>query len=168
MTKHKIFTWAALWCKMQPKLVIPIFGWRPCWPAKCRLLKFTNTLPEGLKADFHWKVMPLTVFGITFNLNWMVICRFCLCVHSSVTEEHGALRHILCRGPFSATFGPLLKNFLYHFGSQKIFPGPQLSGALSSWTNPDYCALRHCVYIIFILAKSHGVCGFINIFLLLV
>jgi hypothetical protein len=28
---------------------------------------------------------------------------------SSVTEEHGALRHILCRGPFSATFGPLLK-----------------------------------------------------------
>jgi hypothetical protein len=44
---------------------------------------------------------------------------------SSVTEEHGALRHILCRGPFSATFGPLLKNFfrsVYHFGSQKIFP----------------------------------------------
>jgi hypothetical protein len=30
---------------------------------------------------------------------------------SSVTEEHGALRHILCRGPFSATFGPYLKNF---------------------------------------------------------
>ena len=63
---------------------------------------------------------------------------------SSVTEEHGALRHILCRGPFSATFAPLLKNFfrrpppnppqptppprrqkifrsVYHFGSQKIF-----------------------------------------------
>jgi hypothetical protein len=32
-------------------------------------------------------------------------------ISSSVTEEHGALRHILCRGPFSATFGPLLKNF---------------------------------------------------------
>jgi hypothetical protein len=30
---------------------------------------------------------------------------------SSVTEEHGALRHILCRGPFSATFGHLLKHF---------------------------------------------------------
>jgi hypothetical protein len=30
---------------------------------------------------------------------------------SSLTEEHGALRHILCRGPFSATFGPLLKKF---------------------------------------------------------
>jgi hypothetical protein len=31
-------------------------------------------------------------------------------IPSSVTEEHRALRHILCRGPFSATFGPLLKN----------------------------------------------------------
>jgi hypothetical protein len=30
---------------------------------------------------------------------------------SSVTEEHGALRHILCRGPFSATFAALLKIF---------------------------------------------------------
>jgi hypothetical protein len=45
------------------------------------------------------------------------ICRYANCLSmysislSSVTEEHGALRHILCRGPFSATFGPLLKNF---------------------------------------------------------
>ena len=29
-------------------------------------------------------------------------------LNSSVTEEHGALRHILCRGPFSA---PYLKTF---------------------------------------------------------
>jgi hypothetical protein len=52
---------------------------------------------------------------------------------SSVTEEHGALRHILCRGPFCHTslvtkrtvrVPRRQKNFrsVYHFGSQYIFP----------------------------------------------
>ena len=34
---------------------------------------------------------------------------FPLLLCSSVTEEHGALKHILCQGPFSTIFGPLLK-----------------------------------------------------------
>jgi hypothetical protein len=47
MTKHKIFKvfyflTRALRCKMPSKLVIPIFGWRPCWQ------KLANTSSKTL------------------------------------------------------------------------------------------------------------------------
>jgi hypothetical protein len=51
-----------------------------------------------------------------------IICQYDICMPtiSSVTEEHGALRHILCRGPFSASV-PFWesKNFSGH---TTIFP----------------------------------------------